>query len=283
MPILGAHMSIAGGYHLAVEAADKLGMDCVQLFTKNASQWRAAELTDEMARRFQAALSSSNVAHPIAHDSYLINLASPDEPLWRRSIEAFVEELRRAEKLGIPYVVTHPGAFTTSSESRGLRRIIRALNEVHAQTGELAARCLLETTAGQGSTLGWRFEQLGAILDGVKHPQRLGVCFDTCHVFAAGYAMATRSQYKATLDEFDAAVGIERIKAFHLNDSRRELGARVDRHAAIGRGEMGLKPFRNLLGDRRFREIPMYMETPKGKEDGVELDEINLRTLRSLV
>ena len=283
MAILGAHKSIAGGYYRAVERAAVDGCDCVQLFTKNNNQWGAKEITPEEARQFQAALSETGISHPIAHDSYLINLASPDRQIWTRSIRSFVEEMRRAETLGIPYLVTHPGAYTTSSEARGLRRIIQALDEVHRQTSGIGTKCLLETTAGQGTSLGWRFEQLAAILDGVKEPGHLGVCFDTCHVFAAGYPMGTKKEYAATMRAFKVAVGTERIEAFHLNDCRRPLGSRVDRHAHIGRGEMGLEPFRLLLSDRRFRRVPMYLETPKGEEKGVQLDVTNLRTLRDLV
>ena len=282
MAILGAHMSIAGGFCRAAERAHAAGCDCVQLFTKNNNQWRAKEITAEDARRFQAALTELGITHPVAHDAYLINLASPDRRLWKKSVEAFVEELRRAELLGIPWVVTHPGAFTTGTEARGLRRVIRALDEIHAQTRGLRARCLLETTAGQGTSLGWRFEHLAAILAGLKDPDRLGVCFDTCHVFAAGYPMGTEKEHRATMRAFNTTVGLEQIKAFHLNDSRRGLGSRVDRHAHIGRGEMGLEPFRRLLADRRFRKVPMYLETPKGKQDGVDLDVINLATLRRL-
>ena len=221
--------------------------------------------------------------HPLAHGSYLINLASPDETLWRKSIAAFVVELRRAETLGIPYVVTHPGAFTSGSEAGGLRRIVAALDEIHAQTQGIRAQCLLETTAGQGTCLGCRFEHLAAIIEGVAEPDRLGVCFDTCHVFAAGYPLDTLRHYRSTMRAFDRLVGVDRIKAFHLNDSRRELGSRIDRHEHIGRGQIGLGAFRNLLSDRRFRRVPMYLETPKGQEKGVDWDVINLRTLRELI
>jgi deoxyribonuclease-4 len=283
MAILGAQMSIVGGYHRAVERAAGCRCDCVQLFTKNNSQWRAKAITPRQARRFRAALQQTGVAHPIAHDSYLINLASPERGLWRKSVSAFVVELHRAEILSIPYVVTHPGAYTTSSAARGLRRIIRALDEIHARCRGIRARCLLETTAGQGTSIGWRFEQLAAILDGVRDPDRLGICFDTCHVFAAGYAMGTRKQYTATLRALDKTIGLEKIRAFHLNDSRRELGARIDRHEHIGRGKMGLEPFGHLLNDRRFRKVPMYLETPKGRENGADLDVVNLETLRGLI
>jgi deoxyribonuclease IV len=280
MAILGAHQSIEGGYHKAVERAHLCGCACVQLFTKNTNQWTGREVTPEEARRFREALAATGVSHPVAHDSYLINLASPDSALWRKSVDAFVAELHRAEALDIPFVVTHPGAYTAGSEEGGLRNIVRALDEVHRQCGRLRANCLLETTAGQGTSLGWRFEQLRAILDGVEEPDRLGVCFDTCHVFAAGYGLATKREYDATMSAFDRSLGLERIKAFHLNDSRRELGSRIDRHEHIGLGHMGLEPFRLLLVDPRFDNVPMYLETPKGEKDGVNWDVINLRALR---
>lgn len=277
-------MSIAGGYYKAVEAAKAAGCDCVQLFTKNNNQWRAKKLTDDDAERFQTALNELDIAHPIAHDSYLINLGSPDRELWTKSIDAMVVELLRAEKLGIPYVVAHPGAFTTSSEAAGVRRIAKGLDEVHRQTKGIAAEVLLETTAGQGSNLGWRFEHLADIIARTRDSDRLGVCFDTCHVFAAGYPMETKKEYLATMRELDRVVGRKLIKAFHLNDSLKPLGSRVDRHAHIGEGEMGLEPFRHLLNDRRFAKVPMYLETPKGTSDaGEDLDVVNLRTLRSLI
>jgi deoxyribonuclease-4 len=276
-------MSIAGGYEKAVDRARQAGCQCLQLFTQNSNQWRAREVTVEEAQQFLAALADQRIDHAIAHDSYLINLASPGKKLWRKSIDAFVLELRRAEALGLSHVVTHPGCYTTSSEARGIRRIVDALDEVHGQTRGLRVQCLLETTAGQGSSLGWRFEHLAEILEGVDDPGRLGICFDTCHVFAAGYSLAAPDEYRATIAAFDKIVGIQHIKAFHLNDSRRELGSRVDRHDHIGRGKLGLEPFRNLLRDAHFREVPMYLETPKGQEDGVDLDATNLATLRGLL
>jgi deoxyribonuclease-4 len=283
MAILGAHMSIAGGYYKSVEAARRCGCDCVQLFTKNNNQWRAKAISADEALRFKAALAEHKIAHPISHDSYLINLASPDEELWRKSLEAFIVELQRADQLGIPYVVAHPGAFTTTSEEAGLKRIISALDEVHAQTRGVASCCLLETTAGQGSTLGWKFEHLAEIIDGVKDPDRLGVCVDTCHIFAAGYPLGTEKEYKATFKALDKTVGVKTVKAFHLNDSKRELGSRVDRHAHIGEGHLGIEPFRHLMNDSRFRKVPMYLETEKGERDGQDLDVINLATLRGLI
>lgn len=275
-------MSISGGYFRAVEHAQRAGCDCVQLFTKNNNQWRAKAILDDDVEHFRERLAELKIRHPIAHNSYLINLASPDRGLWKKSVDAFIEEMQRAERLGIPYVVTHPGAYTTSSERAGIRRIRRALDEVHRQTRGLSVQCLLETTAGQGSCLGCRFEQLAEMLEGVKDPERLGICFDTCHVFAAGYAMGTEKDYRRTMREFNRLIGVKRIRAFHLNDSKARFGARVDRHAHIGRGEMGLEPFRLLLSDRRFRRVPMYLETPKGREEGEDLDVINLRVLRAL-
>ncbi len=283
MPPLGAHMSIAGGYYKAVELAQAAGCDCVQVFTKNNNQWRAKELTDDDSKRFQDALARTGVAYPIAHDSYLINLASPDDELWKKSIEAFRIELLRAEKLGIPYVVTHPGSYTTSSEAEGLSRIVDALDIVHRQTEGIRAQVLLENTAGQGTNLGWRFEHLATILAGVAAPEKVGVCIDTCHTVAAGYPLIEPADYVATLAEFDRVVGLTRVKAFHVNDSKQPLGSRVDRHEHIGRGTLGLEPFRHLLNDPRFENTPMYLETAKEMEDGEEMDVVNLRTLRGLI
>jgi deoxyribonuclease IV len=286
MPILGAHQSIAGGYYKAVEIAHRLKCDCVQVFTKNNNQWRAKELTDEDVRLFQGKLAELGVTHPLAHDSYLINLASPDPVLWKKSVDSFVIEMLRAERLGIPYVVTHPGAHTTSSESAGIEAVVRALDEVHRQTRGIKAQCLLETTAGQGSCLGCKFEHLAAMIDGVQDPKRLGVCVDTCHIFAAGYAIGTEKEYIATMRALDKTVGLQLVRAFHLNDSVKPLGSRVDRHAHIGKGMIGKEAFRLLLNDKRFKKVPMYLETPKGdaqeQKEG-KLDAMNLRTLRRLI
>ncbi len=283
MSILGAYQSIAGGYYRAVERARQRGCGCVQLFTKNNNQWAAKNITPEEARRFREALDTLGVTHPIAHVSYLINLATPDPKLWRKSVDAFAAELHRAEILGIPYVVTHPGAYTSGNEASGLRNIARALNKVHAQSHDFRVRCLLETTAGQGTSLGWRFEQLAQVIDSMKEPDRLGVCFDTCHIFAAGYPLESPKEYETTMAGFDRLVGLERIKAFHLNDSRSGCGSRIDRHEHIGRGRLGLEPFRHLLADQRFRDVPMYLETPKGEQDGEDWDVVNLRSLRRLL
>jgi deoxyribonuclease-4 len=283
MPLLGSHKSIAGGYYKAVEAAAALGMDTVQLFTKNNNQWRAKPLSDEDIRLFKESLQRTGLKKPCAHDCYLINLASPNDELWQRSLDAMVVEVERAEALGLDGVVMHPGSFVESTEGDGLQRIVQAIDEIHRRTSGARTEMWLETTAGQGTCLGHRFQHLAAILDGVRAAERLGVCVDSCHIFAAGYPLHTPAEYRATFDEFDDVVGIARIRAFHLNDSKKPLGSRVDRHEHIGEGRLGLEPFRHILNDPRFRDLPMYLETEKAERDGEDLDAINLRTLRSLI
>ncbi len=283
MPLFGAHMSIAGGYHRALLAAREHACEAVQLFTKNANQWRAKDLTNEEVRVFQDTLPTTTVGPMLAHDSYLINLASPDELLYRRSLEAFIVEVERAERLGLTYLVTHPGAHVGSGEEAGLERVASALDEVHRRCPDYRVQILLETTAGQGSCLGHRFEHLDRIFALVKEPDRLGVCLDTCHVFAAGYGLAPESEYRTTFRIFDKIVGLERLRAFHLNDSLKPLGSRVDRHAHIGKGCLGLEPFRFLTNDRRFRDHPMILETPKEEGDEDNMDAVNLGVLRGLV
>ena len=283
MPILGAHMSIAGGYYRAVEQAAAIGCDCVQLFTKNNNQWRAKPISDDEAGKFQEAYASAGLSGALSHASYLINLGSPDDELWQKSIDALVVELDRATQLGIPDVVFHPGSFTTSSAPEGLVRISQAIDQVHKKTDPDGAKLLLENTAGQGSNLGFEFSQLAEIMNGVQDPRRLAVCIDTCHAFAAGYAMDSTENYKATLQKLDDAIGLKQVHAFHLNDSKTPFGSRKDRHESIGQGEMGSEPFRHLLNDSRFDTVPMYLETPKKGDDGEDLDPVNLKALRDLV
>ncbi len=279
---LGAHMSIAGGCDRAVWAASKIGFQTVQLFTKNNNQWKAPALTDAHCAAFQHALTETGVENPVAHNSYLINLASPDDALWNKSIDAMTVEVERCEALGIADLVAHPGAHVGNGEEAGLKRVAAALDLVHARTQGVSVTIDLETTAGQGTCLGHHFEHLARILNEVAAPERLGVCVDTCHIFAAGYSFATPEEYHGVVDQLSTTVGLARIRVWHINDSRKELGSRVDRHAGIGRGHLGLEPFRNLLNDLRFRPIPLILETPKGTEDGEELDALNLRALRQL-
>lgn len=283
MPLLGSHLSIAGGYYKAADQAAALGMDTVQIFTKNNNQWAAKPLSDEDVKLFRDSVERAKLQRPCAHNSYLINLASPDDVLWQKSLDAMVIELQRAEALGLDGVVMHPGSFVSSSEADGLKRIAKAIDLVHKQTRGFRCQLWLEVTAGQGTNLGHRFEHIATLLETVKAADRLGVCVDSCHIFAAGYPLVTPAQYAATMAEFDRTIGLDRIRAWHLNDSKKPLGSRVDRHEHIGEGCLGLEPFRHILNDPRFANTPMYLETEKGERDGEDLDAINLRTLKSLI
>ena len=283
MPLLGAHMSIAGGYYRAVEAAARLKMDCVQIFTKNNNQWRAKPLSDEDVALFHEAIKRTGIRMPCGHTSYLINLASPQPELWEKSLDSFIVELQRAEALGLVGLVIHPGSYTDSSEAEGLKKVIKALNIALERSKTSSIEVWLETTAGQGSSLGHRFEHLRDILAGVKAESRYAVCVDTCHLFAAGYPFRTGPEQRTTFESFDQTIGIGRIRGFHVNDSKREFGSRVDRHAHIGDGCLDLEAFRHLLNNPRFKAHPMYLETEKGEKDGKEWDEINLARLRRLL
>ena len=279
----GAHMSMAGGHHKAVLAAQAIGFSTVQVFTKSNNQWKAKPLTDAEVSAFRSALDETGVSDPVGHNSYLINLASPDDALRQKSIDAMTVEVERGEALGLTDLVAHPGSHVGSGEDVGLARIAESLDEVHRRTRGVALKIALETTAGQGSNLGHRFEHLAAILDRVAEPERLGVCVDTCHIFAAGYPLGTTDQYNGTIAELDRVVGAGRVRVWHLNDSVKGLGSRVDRHAGLGRGCIGLDAFGFLVNDPRFFGVPMILETPKGVEGEDDLDAIHLRALRGLV
>ncbi len=274
-------MSIAGGLTRAVERGCAVGCEAIQIFTKNSNQWRAKPLTDGEAQEFRKELAKEKIQFAFAHDSYLINLASPSEDLLGRSREAFLDEMERAEKLGLRFVVLHPGAHLGTGEAAGIERISRSFDWIFERTPGYRVKVLIETTAGQGTNLGHRFEQIRDMMDGVRENDRLGVCVDTCHLLAAGYDLRTKAGYEKTFDDFDRIVGLKRILAFHLNDSKKPLGSRVDRHEHIGKGFLGLEPFRLLLNDSRFKGVPMVLETPKGKDD--TWDRENLRLLRSLL
>ncbi|NPV30428.1 MAG: deoxyribonuclease IV [Firmicutes bacterium] len=278
---LGAHMSIAGGVDKAVLRGASIGCETIQIFTKNTNQWRAKPLGPEEIARFQEARARTGIEPIFAHTSYLINLGSPQEELWEKSLASLLLEMERCAALGLPYLVMHPGAHLGAGEEAGLDRITRGLNEILARTEESGVMVLLEVTAGQGSNLGWRFEHLARLLEDSFYPERLGVCFDTCHAFAAGYDLRTPEAYAKTFDEFEKIIGIRQLKAVHLNDSRGELGSRLDRHEHIGLGRIGLEAFRLLLNDPRLRSLPMVLETPKGPD--MKEDVQNLATLRSLL
>ena len=280
MPLFGAHFSIAGGLTNAVATAVRFQCGTLQLFTKNASQWACKPIADADAQVFRKAAKSAKLKLLTAHDSYLINLASPDGELFRKSVDAFAVEWERAEQLGLSYLVTHPGAHVGSGDTAGLQRVIEALDIASGRCEGLKVRILLETTAGQGTTLGHRFEHLAAIREGVREPDRFHVCLDTCHVFAAGYPIHTADGFAATFQEFDDVIGLDSLKLFHVNDSVKPLGSRVDRHAGLGLGEIGEGAFRMLVNDARFDALPMILETPKEGPDGEELDPINLAKLR---
>ncbi len=278
---LGSHISIAGGVDRAVLTAGEVGCETLQIFVKSSNQWRAAPFREGEVERFRSNLAASGLGPVVAHDSYLINLCSPDDALWEKSLEAFEVELDRCEALGVPFLVAHPGSHVGSGEEAGLSRLARAIDRVHRRRPGQRVRILLETTAGQGSGLGHRFEHFSAVLKTIDDPARVGICLDTCHVFAAGYDLRTPRRYRETLDRFDSAVGLGKLMAIHLNDSKRELGSRVDRHEQIGKGRLGLEAFRFLLNDPRLVEVPMILETPKGPDYAEDRE--NLALLRSLI
>lgn len=278
---LGAHESIAGGLHLAFDRARSVGCDAVQLFVKSNRAWGMKPLTGEDIRLFREKAAETGIHPPVGHASYLLNPAAPDEELWRKSRDTLIIELERCEVLEIPYLVLHPGSHMGAGEEEGLRRVARALGEVHAATSGFRARILLETTAGQGSNLGYRFEQLAWLLENTPEGDRLGVCLDTSHIFAAGYDIGTPEAYAATLETFDQVIGLHRLLVIHLNDSKADLGSRVDRHEHIGKGRLGLDAFRQVVNDARFADLPGLLETPKS--DDLHEDVENLRVLRSLL
>jgi deoxyribonuclease-4 len=305
--VFGSHLSIAGGLHKALLSAEKLGMDTVQVFTanprsfgtsakpvhpvtvqnltKNQQQWKSPPLADAAAAEWCSHCTRLKFAQTVSHDSYLINLASPDEALWRKSIGLFAEELRRCVVLKIPYLVTHPGAHMGQGEDAGLTRVAQALDAVHKLVpASGGVTTCLEITAGQGSALGYRLEHLAEIIAQVRAPQRLGVCLDTAHLFAAGYDFRGR-RYAKFRKELESTVGIARVKVLHLNDSKKELGSRVDRHDHIGRGLIGLEGFKPFVRDKSFKGVPKILETPKeGKsDDGRDWDAVNLEALRALM
>jgi deoxyribonuclease IV len=289
MPRLGAHMSVAGGLPLAVDRAVLHRCEAFQIFSKNANQWRGRDVPAAEAREFRTKVKAAGLHPVVSHASYLINLATTAPALWRQSIAAMTDELARADALGLDGVVLHPGCYTAGSEATGLDRIADGLRELLGPARRGRTMILLEHTAGQGTSLGTTFEQLAYILARAKHPRHLGVCLDTCHLLAAGYDIVTPEGYAGTFEQFERLVGLDRLKLFHLNDSKRPLGSRVDRHQHIGQGCVGVEPFGRLINDPRFRSLPMLLETPKesgrapSKVGLDRFDEQNLNLLRSLV
>jgi len=280
-PRLGAHMSIAGGPDKALLRGHSIGCDTVQIFTRNASRWRSKDLTPTQIEDFQQAQADTGIHPIVAHSSYLINLASPDDDLWERSLNALILEMGRCHQLGISEYVLHPGAHKGTGEEAGLHRIARALNAAISATAGTGVTIALENTAGQGSSLGYRFEHLAWLMERVERSERLGVCFDTAHALAAGYEFRQAETYAAMWEHFNDLIGIEQLRVIHLNDSKRDRGSRIDRHEHIGRGFVRLGAFRRLVNDPHLCHVPMFLETPKGPD--MIKDISNLAVLRSLV
>jgi deoxyribonuclease-4 len=281
MDYLGAHMSISGGIHLAPGRGKTAGCGVIQVFTQNSNQWRGKMPTDSDVALFREQWEEAGLHEIVSHDIYLVNLGAAPGEVRDKSLAAFREEMERCARLGIGKIVMHPGSHLGDGETRGIARIVEAFDFLIAATPEYRGKVLLETTAGQGTNLGYTFEHLRAIIDGSAFPDRFAVCFDTCHTFAAGYDITTEDSYRAVFAEFDRIIGLNRLLCFHFNDSKKGLGCRVDRHEQIGQGAMGLSGFRYLMNDPRFTAIPKILETPKGDND--EMDAVNLRLLRDLV
>lgn len=281
---LGAHVSIAGGMHNAFVNGAIGGCRCLQVFVKNQRQWKAKPFTEEDLSAWRQAWRGSEIRPIVAHASYLINLGSADRTLRRKSIRAFADELLRCGQLGIRGLVIHPGAHMGAGEDKGLERVIKALDAIHAAVPDSQTKTLLETTAGQGTSLGHRFEQIARVAERVAEPRRVGVCFDTAHVFAAGYDIRTREAYDETMKLFGRTIGLKRLRCIHMNDSARPLGSRVDRHAHIGAGHIGADAFGFIVNDARLARVPKIIETPKERApDGRHYDMINLEFLRGLI
>ena len=279
---LGAHMSIAGGIHLAIDRGVETGCGVIQVFTQVSNQWKGKMPSEADAALFREKWRQSGLHEVVSHDIYLVNLAAaPESEVRAKSLASFGDEMERCALLGISKIVMHPGSHLGEGEETGIRRICEAFDQLIADHAAFTGRILLETTAGQGTNIGWRFEHLADIIAGSQYPDRFAICFDTCHTFAAGYDLTTQESYEKVWAEFDRVIGLDRLACFHINDSKKGLSCRVDRHDHIGQGSMGLAPFRFIMNDPRFVEIPKILETPKG--DNEEMDEVNLKLLRGLV
>lgn len=274
-------MSIAGGPANALLSGHSVGCDTIQMFIRNPNRWRSMGLTPEQIADFRQARKATGIEPVIAHGSYLINLGTPDEALWQRSLDALIIELRRCHQLGILDYVLHPGSHVGSGEEAGLLRVAAGLSAAFEATADAPVTVLLETTAGQGSNLGYRFEHLAWLMHHAKPKSRLGACFDTAHALAAGYEFRQPESYKAMWERFGGIVGTRNLSAIHLNDSKHDIGSRADRHEHIGQGFVGLEAFRLLVNDASLHHIPMLLETPKGADMSMDIE--NLALLRSLI
>jgi len=279
--LFGAHESIAGGMHLAVERGHKATCDTIQVFNKSNNQWRAKKLTDKDVKLFFDTIERTGVTVACSHCSYLINLASPKPDLEKKSFDALKVEMERCNLLKIPNLVMHPGSHVGSGEEVGVAKIVANINRLLDGLAENGVTLLLELTAGQGSNLGYKFEQVAEMIDSIEDKDHIGVCMDTCHIFAAGYPLIDPKEYDQTIRSLDKTIGIDRLKIIHCNDSRREQGSKIDRHEHIGEGHIGLEGFRNIVNDKRLEHIPKIIETPKGEELLEDIE--NLKKLRALV
>jgi len=277
--LLGAHMSIAGGMYQAIVRGQEIDCTAIQVFTKSNRQWGSKPLIQEDIVRFKKTWEDSSIKSIIAHSTYLINLGSPKPEILKKSLSSLEDELKRCKQLGIGYLVLHPGSCLSSSEKDCIQQIADALDKVLGKT-DGTVKILLETTAGQGTGVGYTFEQIAAIFEHAKQKRRLGVCLDTCHIFAAGYDFRTKKGYEQVINQFDKIIGLHRLKAIHVNDSMRDLGTRVDRHEDIGRGKIGLDGFKYLFNDERFFDIPKILETPEGT---LESYAKNMRVIKNLL
>ncbi len=275
---LGAHVSISGGIHLAPARGKEIGAEAIQIFTRNQMRWTARKITEKEIENFQPALKANGIRRVITHDSYLINLSTGKPELQKKSVEAFIDELQRAEILGIPYVVFHPGAHGGDGERKGIERTAENLNNIFSKLENYKVVALIETTAGQGSNIGYKFEHIAEIIELIDDKNRIGACIDTAHIFEAGYDIRTREAYEETIKQFDDIIGLDKVHAIHLNDSKTELGSHVDRHENIGLGYIGVDAFRFIVNDKRFDDIAMVLETP----GGMPMFKKNLEILKSL-
>jgi len=279
--LLGSHMSVSGGLHTAFERGSQIGCATMQVFTKNNNRWEGKPLTDSDVEAYRTAEATARIAPVVAHAAYLINLCARDQAILRKSQLALTDELIRCQRLGIRGLIVHPGSHLGTGEREGIQRIAESINLVHDKTRGFRTLTVLETTAGQGSTIGYRFEQLRSIIDLVDEKHRLGVCLDTCHVFAAGYEIRTEEGWNRTMNDFDGVLGLDCLVAIHLNDSRKELGSRVDRHEHIGKGQIGTAGFSSVVNDPRLARIPKILETEKSEDMHEDVE--NMSLLASLV
>jgi deoxyribonuclease-4 len=279
--LIGAHVFVSGGVDSAIDKGESLGFTAIQLFTKNNTRWVSKELTEKEITAFKEKKGKSNIKFIVSHDSYLINLCGKDHEILEKSRLSFLDELKRCELLNIPYLNFHPGAHGGQGEEDGMKLIAESLNIAHGQTKGYKVSSMLEATAGQGTALGYRFEQLKKIIDMVDEKKRMSVCIDTAHIFAAGYNIKDPKEYKKVIKDFDDIIGLDLLNCLHMNDSKKELGSRVDRHDHIGKGFIGTEGFSNIMNDKKLERVAKILETPKGKEQLEDLE--NIKTLLGLV